>query len=338
MKLDFLKNKSLLITGGTGSFGSSLVKYLLKFADLKRLVIFSRSELKQSQLMSELKPLKNYKILRFFIGDIRDYDRLIISLKNIDFVVHAAAMKHIDISEYNPMECIKTNVIGADNLIRASINCNVNKIIALSTDKASNPINLYGASKLAADKLFISSNNITGTNKTIFSIVRYGNVLGSSGSVIPYFQKLANEQANFFPITDERMTRFWITLTKGVEFTLSSLDNMIGGEIFVPKIPSMKIVDIANAISKKTPLKYVGLRPGEKLHESLISLEDSSQTIELKDKYVILSFKNNNDVFIKKNYPKAKRVNHEFSYVSNQNSDWIDENSFKKLISNEKSQ
>jgi len=280
-------NKSILITGGTGSFGKKFASYLIKKHKPKKVIIFSRDELKQSEMQID-KRFSNKKIIRFFIGDVRDYDRLKIAFKDVDYVVHAAALKQVPTAEYNPTECIKTNIYGAENVIRASIECNVKKIIALSTDKAVNPINLYGATKLASDKLFIAANNFTGKQRTIFSVVRYGNVVGSRGSVVPLFKDLIKKKSNFLPITHTKMTRFWITLHDGVQFVLKSLSKMQGGEIFVPKIPSVKIIDLAKAMAPNLKRKIVGIRSGEKLHELLFSKEDSNKIIEHKDYYEIL--------------------------------------------------
>ncbi len=280
-------NKNILITGGTGSFGKEFSKQILKNYKPKKLIIFSRDELKQSEMLIDPN-FKDKKNLRFFIGDVRDYQRLLMALKDVDIVVHAAALKQVPTAEYNPTECIKTNIYGAENVIRASIECDVKKIVALSTDKAVNPINLYGATKLASDKLFIAANNLTGKQKTIFSVVRYGNVVGSRGSVVPLFNELINKKKKFLPITDFEMTRFWITLDKGVAFVLKSLNDMKGGEIFVPKIPSVRIVDLAKAMGPKMELKEIGIRSGEKLHELLFSKEEANNVLEYNTHFKIL--------------------------------------------------
>ena len=280
-------NKNILITGGTGSFGKEFSKQILKNYKPKKLIIFSRDELKQSEMLIDPN-FKDKKNLRFFIGDVRDYQRLLMALKDVDIVVHAAALKQVPTAEYNPTECIKTNIYGAENVIRASIRCDVKKIVALSTDKAVNPINLYGATKLASDKLFIAANNLTGKQKTIFSVVRYGNVVGSRGSVVPLFNELINKKKKFLPITDFEMTRFWITLDKGVAFVLKSLNDMKGGEIFVPKIPSVRIVDLAKAMGPKMELKEIGIRSGEKLHELLFSKEEANNVLEYNTHFKIL--------------------------------------------------
>jgi UDP-N-acetylglucosamine 4,6-dehydratase/5-epimerase len=279
-----LNGKSILITGGTGSFGNLYVETILKNYKIKRLVIFSRDELKQYDMAIKFDEYKH--ILRFFIGDVRDKNRLTLAMNGIDIVIHAAALKQVPAAEYNPMECIKTNIYGAENVINAAIANNIENVIALSTDKAANPINLYGATKLASDKLFIAANNMTG-GKTKFSVVRYGNVLGSRGSVVPYFASLINEKKPSLPITHEEMTRFWISLQDGVNFVLACFERMLGGEIFVPKIPSVRIVDLAEAMAPKMPIKITGIRPGEKLHEVMCPSDDSHLTIEFEKFYVI---------------------------------------------------
>ena len=283
-----LNGKSILITGGTGSFGYRYAKTLLDKYNLKRLIILSRDELKQYDMEIRFKGYKSYdpKVMRFFIGDVRDLDRLKEAMCEVDVVIHAAALKQVPAAEYNPMECIKTNIHGAENVIKAALANNVEKVIALSTDKAANPINLYGATKLASDKLFVSANNMAG-GRTKFSVVRYGNVVGSRGSVVPLFEKLISENIDALPITHEKMTRFWITLQEGVDFVLKNLERMQGGEIFVPKIPSVRIIDLAKAMSPSLPIKIIGIRPGEKLHEVMCPADDSHITIEFKDYYVI---------------------------------------------------
>jgi UDP-N-acetylglucosamine 4,6-dehydratase len=280
--------KSILITGGTGSFGHRYAHTLLKKYKLKRLVIFSRDELKQYNMLLKFEQYKEYSpdIMRFFIGDVRDGERLKEAMRGIDIVIHAAALKQVPAAEYNPMECIKTNIHGAENVIKAALYNNVDTIVALSTDKAANPINLYGATKLASDKLFVSANNMSG-GRTKFSVVRYGNVVGSRGSVVPLFNKLINDEASFLPITHEDMTRFWISLQEGVDFVLKGIERMQGGEIFVPKIPSVKITDLAKAMAPKLPIKIIGIRPGEKLHETMCPADDAHLTIEFSDHFVI---------------------------------------------------
>ena len=273
----------IMVTGGTGSFGRHYVKTLLASYQPRRLIIYSRDELKQYEMEQEF----NAPCMRYFIGDVRDQSRLTQAMEGVDFVIHAAALKHVPASEYNPMECIKTNIHGAENVIHAALASGVDKIIALSTDKAANPINLYGATKLASDKLFIAANNMTGSHKTRFSVVRYGNVVGSRGSVVPFFNKLIAEGGDHLPITDERMTRFWITLQQGVEFVLKNFERMRGGEIFVPKIPSVKIVDLAHAMAPNLPHKIIGVRPGEKIHEIMCPADDSHLTLEFHDHFVL---------------------------------------------------
>ena len=273
-------NQTIFISGGTGSFGNHFIKKLIKDYKPKKIIIYSRDEYKQF-LMQEQFPASKYPFFRFFLGDVRDLERLKMAMNGVDYVVHAAALKQVPAAEYNPMEFVKTNINGAENIIHAAIHQKVKKIIALSTDKAANPINLYGATKLASDKIFVAANNITGSQKTIFSVVRYGNVAGSRGSVIPYFQKLINNKNKYLPITHEDMTRFWITLDQAVDFVFMSFRNMIGGEIFVPKIPSVKIVDLAKAMAPNLKTKIVGIRPGEKIHELMCPNEYSSFNIRI---------------------------------------------------------
>ncbi len=279
-------HKNILITGGTGSFGKKFIEIVLKNYKPNKLVIFSRDELKQDELKKKLN-FQNYKCLRFFIGDVRDYERLDLALNDIDYLVHAAALKQVPAAEYNPTEFIKTNILGAENIVRAAQKNNVKKVIALSTDKASNPINLYGATKLVSDKLFISANNYVGNKKVSFSIVRYGNVVNSRGSVIPFFLDLEKRKNEFFPITDGNMTRFLITLEEGVKFVIDSFKKMKGGEIFIPKISSAKIIDIAKSINPNRKQKVIGIRPGEKIHEVLFSSDESHQVIEFKKYYIL---------------------------------------------------
>ena len=283
-----LNGKSILITGGTGSFGHRYASTLLKKYNLKRLVIFSRDELKQYDMEMRFRQNKDYNsnVMRFFIGDVRDRARLEEAMRDIDIVIHAAALKQVPAAEYNPMECIKTNIHGAENIVQAALSNNVDKVIALSTDKAANPINLYGATKLASDKLFVAANNMSG-GRTKLSVVRYGNVVGSRGSVVPLFEKLISEEEDHLPITHEGMTRFWITLQEGVDFVLKNMERMKGGEIFVPKIPSVRIIDLAKAMAPNLPVKIIGIRPGEKLHEIMCPFDDSHLTIEFMDYFVI---------------------------------------------------
>ena len=276
-------DKAILITGGTGSFGRRYVATLLQRYQPRRLIVFSRDELKQYEMAQEF----NSACMRYFLGDVRDRERLLQATEGVDIVIHAAALKQVPAAEYNPMECIKTNVHGAENVINAALANEVDKVIALSTDKAANPINLYGATKLASDKLFVAANNIAGRRRTRFAVVRYGNVVGSRGSVVPYFRKLIAEGSDHLPITDVRMTRFWITLQQGVDFVLKNFERMRGGEIFVPKIPSVRIVDLATAMAPNLPHRIVGIRPGEKVHEVMCPADDSHLTLEFHDHYVI---------------------------------------------------
>ena len=275
--------KSILITGGTGSFGRQYVKTILSRYRPKKLIIYSRDELKQYEMAQTY----DAKCMRYFLGDVRDADRLTQALRGVDIVIHAAALKQVPAAEYNPMECVKTNVHGAENIVRATLENDVSRVIALSTDKAANPINLYGATKLASDKIFVAANNVAGDHKTCFSVVRYGNVVGSRGSVVPFFRQLIEQGEKELPITDQRMTRFWITLQQGVDFVLKSFERMFGGEIFVPKIPSVKITDLANAMAPGLKHKFVGIRPGEKLHEIMCPADESHLTLEFDDHYVI---------------------------------------------------
>jgi len=283
-----LNDKTVLVTGGTGSFGKHFLKTVVERYRPRRLIIFSRDELKQFE-MSQVFSVEQYPFIRYFIGDVRDRDRLELALRDVDYVVHAAALKQVPTAEYNPFECIRTNVFGAENLVYAALRRNVRKVIALSTDKAANPVNLYGASKLASDKIFVAANNLAGADGTRFAVVRYGNVFGSRGSVVPFFRKLADDGAKSLPITDERMTRFWITLSQGVNFVLSSMEMMRGGEIFVPKIPSTKVTDVASWIAPNLKQHKVGVRAGEKLHETMIPADDSRWTVEIPDRYIILA-------------------------------------------------
>lgn len=276
-------NKSVLITGGTGSFGRKYTRTLLEKHKPRRIIVFSRDELKQYEMAQDYTGPQ----MRYFIGDVRDPERLQQAMRGVDFVIHAAALKQVPAAEYNPMECIKTNIHGAENVIKAAIAAGVEKVMALSTDKAANPINLYGATKLASDKLFVAANNMVGHEKTRFSVVRYGNVVGSRGSVVPFFRKLVADGASSIPVTDARMTRFWITLQEGVDFVINNFARMYGGEIFVPKIPSVRITDLAEAMAPGLPTSVIGIRPGEKLHETMCPADDSHLTIEFADHFVI---------------------------------------------------
>ncbi len=324
-------DKTVLVTGGTGSFGKQFIKTLLKRYSPKKIIVYSRDELKQFEMSQKY----NQKCMRYFIGDVRDRIRLEKAMEGVDYVVHAAALKQVPIAEYNPMECIKTNIMGAQNVIDASIKCGIKKVIALSTDKAANPINLYGASKLASDKLFVAANNLAGNRDIKFSVVRYGNVLGSRGSVVPFFKKLIADGVKELPITDERMTRFWITLQEGVDFVIKNFSRMQGGEIFVPKIPSMKIVDMAKALAPNLPHKIIGLRPGEKLHEVMCPKDDSHLTLEFEDHFVIQpSIRFTSPVDFTKNSlgETGKPVEIGFEYSSINNTIWLSEDELLKKI------
>jgi UDP-N-acetylglucosamine 4,6-dehydratase len=323
--------KNILITGGTGSFGKKYTKILLKKYKPKKIIIYSRDELKQYEMAQEY----NNKCMRYFIGDVRDASRLKKAMKDVDYVIHAAALKHVPIAEYNPMECIKTNINGAQNVIDAALECGVKKTIALSTDKAANPVNLYGATKLASDKLFVAANNLVGDQDIEFSVVRYGNVIGSRGSVVPYFQKLIKSGVKSLPITDEKMTRFLITLEQGVNFVLKNFERMQGGEIFVPKIPSMKIIDLAHALAPNLSREIIGIRPGEKLHEIMCPADDSHLTLEFENHFVIqptISFAKKRDFSVNRLGEKGKRVAQGFEYNSGNNKQWLKENELLKFI------
>ena len=329
--MKFLKNKTIMITGGTGSFGHMCAKFLLQY-NAKKIIIYSRDELKQFEMSNKFNSSK----LRFFLGDVRDLDRLKLATKKVDILIHAAALKQVPAAEYNPMECIKTNIYGAENVISASIENNVKKIVALSTDKAANPANLYGATKLCSDKLFISANSLSGSANTKFTVVRYGNVIGSRGSVLHYFKSLIQKNVKSLPITDERMTRFWLTLDYGVKFVLNSIDMMQGGELFVPKTPSIKITDLVRALDKKMKYHIIGIRPGEKLHEVLCPEDSARDTIEFKNYYLIrpsIDFtkgKTDNYKVSKKN-EKGKIVKSNFVYSYDTNSHFLNIKELKKL-------
>ncbi|QMU66476.1 MAG: UDP-N-acetylglucosamine 4,6-dehydratase (inverting) [Flavobacteriaceae bacterium] len=325
-----LNKKSILITGGTGSFGKMFTKLIFeRYPDVKRLIIFSRDEQKHYQMSMEF-PEEKYSSIRYFIGDVRDAKRLIRALEGVDIVIHAAAMKHVHIAEYNPIECVKTNILGAENLIEACFNTGVKNVVALSTDKAAAPINLYGATKLASDKLFVAANNIKGKRDVKFSVVRYGNVMGSNGSVMPFFLKKKKE--GFLPITDKKMTRFNISLEDGCEMVFNALENAFGGEIFVPKIPSYKITDVATAIAPECEQKIVGVRPGEKLHEEMITSSDSLNTYDLGKYYAIIPIKPNFDMQEFITAFNAKKVPEGFSYNSGENKYWETLESLRELI------
>jgi UDP-N-acetylglucosamine 4,6-dehydratase/5-epimerase len=324
-------DKTILITGGTGSFGRKFIAEVFKRHSPRKVVVYSRDELKQSELQEQF-DLPN---LRFLIGDVRERDRLSIAMKGVDFVVHAAALKQVPSSEYNPMECIKTNIHGAENVVQAAWGENVEKVIALSTDKAVNPINLYGASKLAADKLFVAANNMVGASRTRFSVVRYGNVVGSRGSVVPFFKKLVEEKADALPITDWEMTRFFISLSEGVKFVFRSFERMSGGEIFVPKLPTVKIVDLATAIAPNTSQKLIGLRPGEKIHEIMCPKDDAHLTLEFEDHFVVMPsinmFDRNLDYKMNVLGEKGSPVAREFEYSSGNNPEILNIDQIRKL-------
>tara|TARA_B100001741_G_C16555269_1_gene602410 strand:- start:19504 stop:20511 length:1008 start_codon:yes stop_codon:yes gene_type:complete len=329
-----LNGKSLLITGGTGSLGNALVEQIFKTSpSIDRLVIYSRDEQKQFQMAKKF-PESEYPAIRYFIGDVRDYDRLERALYGINYVIHAAAMKHVPVAEYNPDECVKTNVIGAQNVINASLKIEtIESVVALSTDKACSPINLYGATKLASDKLFVAANNIKGPTNKRFSVVRYGNVMGSNGSVMPFFLK--EKEKKILPITDERMTRFNITLKEGVEMVLFALEKCMGGEILVPKIPSYNITDVAKAICKESEIKIIGIRPGEKLHEEMISFSDSFNTFYDDDYFFILPTKPMWSIEEFQSKLKTKKIEKPFSYSSDSNKDFLNVEQLRDLISSE---
>ena len=329
--MNIFKNKTILITGGTGSFGQACSTLLLKY-NPKKIIIFSRDELKQFDMQNKFKNKK----FRFFLGDVRDSNRLNLAFKNVDYVIHAAALKQVPAAEYNPMEAIKTNIIGAENVIDAAIKNNLKKVIALSTDKATNPINLYGATKLCSDKLFVNANLFTKKNETSFSVVRYGNVIGSRGSVLPYFKNLIESGQKSLPITDVRMTRFWIPLEKGVKFVLKSFDLMYGGELFIPKMPSIKLLDLVKSLGKNLKYHVVGIRPGEKIHETLCPAESSYDTIEFKEYFIIkpsTDFLKNKSIDYLKNRlgEKGIKVRENFIYSSDNNPTFLTAAEIKKI-------
>lgn len=326
-----LNGKTILVTGGTGSFGKKFIKIVLeKYPDVKKVIVFSRDEYKQfiMQNMPEFKP--HEEKLRFFIGDVRDEKRLLRAFDGVDIVVHAAALKQVPACEYNPFEAVKTNVMGAQNVINAAIDKKVKRVVALSTDKACAPINLYGATKLCSDKLFIAGNAYCGSKETRFSVVRYGNVAGSRGSVIPFFQKLVDEGVTELPITDMEMTRFWLKLEQAVEMVLEAIENMQGGELYVKKIPSMRMPDLAKAIAPELKIKEVGIRPGEKVHEQMITKEDARNTIEFDEYYIILPEIDLENITHK--YPEAKPVAPDFEYHSGNNDRWLSVEDMRNLI------
>ncbi len=329
----YFKNKTILITGGTGSFGKAVVKKFLKIKGIKKIIIFSRDELKQSEMILQFNK-QELKLLRFFIGDVRELERLTNAFEGVDIVIHAAALKQVDTAEYNPYEFIKTNILGAQNVIQASIYNKVKNIIALSTDKAAAPINLYGATKFCSDKMFVAANNIVGNKDIKFSVVRYGNVMGSRGSIIPLFLKQKNNK--IFTITDKRMTRFNITLKESIEMVIWSLMNNLGGEIYVPKIPSYNILDLAKAIDPNSKIKIIGIRQGEKLHEEMITKEDLSQVVDYGKYYAILPFR---DKFKLKKYTSRKKVKilkENFSYNSRDNNKFLTSTNLRNILKKEK--
>ena len=325
-----LNDKVVLVTGGTGSFGKHFVKTVIERYKPRKLIIFSRDELKQYEMAQQF-PAETYPFMRYFIGDVRNVARLEMAMRGVDYVIHAAALKQVPIAEYNPFECIATNVIGAENVVQAAIARGVKRVIALSTDKAANPVNLYGASKLASDKIFVAANNLAGADGCRFAVVRYGNVAGSRGSVMPLFQKLIRENAEALPITDPRMTRFWITLTQGVNLVLSSLELAQGGEIFVPKIPSMSTSELARCMAPHLPQKIIGIRPGEKLHEIMVPMDDARQTLELEDRCVILPpyLQGARETYIAGG---ARPVPEGFAYSSDSNEERLDARGLQAML------
>lgn len=324
--------KNILITGGTGSFGRAFISKILAHYQPNKIIVYSRDELKQYEMEKEF---NNKKRMRFFIGDVRDLERLKLAMEGVDICIHAAALKHVPIAEYNPIECIKTNINGAINVIDSAIACGVEYILALSTDKAASPVNLYGATKLCSDKLFVSANNIKGGKKSKFCVVRYGNVVGSRGSVVPFFKHLLLQGAKSLPITDERMSRFWITLDEGVNFVIKSLERMQGGEIFIPKIPSMKIVDLARALAPELPFEIIGIRPGEKLHEVMITKDDAHLALEFEDFFILepsITFQTPISYTKTRLGEEGKRVQGAFEYSSDKNTAWLSPSDLLRMI------
>ena len=320
--MNFIDGKSVLVTGGTGSFGKRLIRTLLDTTDARRIVVFSRDELKQYEMRERMDDPR----IRYFIGDVRDRERLERAFDGVQLVVHAAALKQVPAAEYNPFEAVKTNVHGAQNVIEAAIDRGVERVVALSTDKASSPINLYGATKLVSDKLFVQGNAYASGKRTRFAVVRYGNVVGSRGSVVPFFQ--AKAKTGELPITDERMTRFWITLQQGVDFVLSSLQTMQGGELFVPKIPSMRVTDLAEAIAPGVPTRIVGIRPGEKLHEEMISVDDARRTLDVGDRFVIQP----EFPWWGNSHLEGRPLSEGFAYTSDRNDAWLDPEALRAML------
>jgi UDP-N-acetylglucosamine 4,6-dehydratase len=330
-----LNGKVLFVTGGTGSFGRKFVSTILQRYRPRKLIIFSRDELKQYDMQNAVRaayPAEVHSCMRFFIGDVRDRERLALATRGVDYIIHAAALKQVPAAEYNPSECIHTNILGAENVVWAALQNRIKKVIALSTDKACNPVNLYGATKLASDKTFVAANNLSGDIGTRFAVVRYGNVVGSRGSVVPFFRQLLEQKADSLPITDDRMTRFWITLQQGVNFVLSNFEIMRGGEIFVPKIPSMRITEMARALAPQLPHRIVGIRPGEKLHEAMIAVDDAHATVELADRYVI---EPQFGEYTRTSFAKeggGKPVADRFSYGSDNNTEWLDDRELLEIL------
>lgn len=325
-----LSGKSVLITGATGSFGHKYVKTILERYSPQRLIIFSRDELKQYEMAQRFNP-EEHRCLRYFLGDVRDRERLQMAMREVDIVIHAAALKQVPAAEYNPFEFIRTNVLGAENVVQAALHNKVEKVIALSTDKAESPVNLYGATKLCSDKIFVAANNLAGSTNTKFSVVRYGNVVGSRGSVVPLFKRLVAEGAEFLPITDPRMTRFWITLQQGVDFVLSCLEKMQGGETYIPKIPSMRMSDLADVMGPGLKHRVIGIRPGEKLHEAMITEDNSRSTVELHDRYIVqplFAFWKHERLMDE----RARIVPEGFRYASDTNSEWLDAEGLKQML------
>lgn len=327
-----LNGRSILITGGTGSFGQAFVAAVLSRWKPRKLIVFSRDEAKQYEMAQKF-PMTDASPVRYFIGDVRDASRLDMAMHDVDIVIHAAALKHVPAAEYNPFECVRTNIYGAENVVQAALRNGVSKVVALSTDKAAGPVNLYGASKLASDKIFVAANYLRGSRDTRFSVVRYGNVIGSRGSVVPFFRGLLTKGATELPVTDPRMTRFWITLQQGVDFVLSCLDGMRGGEIFVPKLPSMRIVDLVTAMAPEAATRITGIRAGEKLHETMISADDSRSCVAFPDRYVIepsLSYWNEDLSWLRE--PGAHRVVEGFHYASDANDEWLSVEATRDLL------
>lgn len=324
--LDF-NDKAVFVTGGTGSFGQALTQHIVDNYKPRKLILYSRDELKQYE-MAQRFPLERYPFIRFFIGDVRDLSRLEMATREVDYIIHTAALKHVPIAEYNPFECVATNILGTENVVRAALTNGVTRAIMLSTDKAASPTNLYGATKLAAERIFVAANVLAGSRATRFSVARYGNVLGSRGSVVPYFRRLIADGSDHLPITDPRMTRFWITLSQGVYFVLSCLTNMQGGEVFVPKLPSTKMTDLATTLAPHLPQKTVGIRPGEKLHETMVTVDEARDTIDAGDRYIILP------KFLGEAPHQAigSPVAEGFSYCSEFNTEVLDEASLRKLL------